>query len=92
MHSVIQNWGPVMVIVFTYLIGLYVQAHLVESLRRELNAKIEGFRGEVNSKIDALRAEMRQAFAELRLEFHSTLSELTHRVEKIEERGGVVRP
>jgi hypothetical protein len=86
MHSIIQNWGPVMLIVFTYLIGLCVQAHTVESLRRELNGKVEGFHGELNSKIDALRAEMRQAFAELRLEFHSALSELTHRVEKIEER------
>ena len=92
MHSVIQNWGPVMVIIFTYLIGVYLQVHIVESLRREMNAKFDGLRGEMLAKIDAvrtemdtLRAEVRQALAELRLEFHTALTELSRRVEQIEE-------
>jgi len=53
----------------------------------------------LSSQIEALRAETRQGLAELRLEFHKGLSEvrieiseLSHRVERLEEQRGLVRP
>lgn len=45
----------------------------------------------MEAKIDALRAEMKQGFAELRLEFHTALSGLEHRLERLEERLGLVQ-
>jgi len=41
---------------------------------------------------EALRAEMKQGFAELRLEIHRELSEITKRIDRLEEFRGLVRP
>ena len=46
----------------------------------------------LSAQIEALRAEIRQGFAELRLDFHTEISQLTHRVERLEEQRGLVRP
>jgi hypothetical protein len=46
----------------------------------------------LSSQIEALRAETRQGFAELRLDFHREISQLTHRVERLEEQRSLVRP
>ena len=46
----------------------------------------------LTAQIEALRAETRQGFAELRLDFHTEISQLTHRVGRLEEQHGLVRP
>jgi len=35
---------------------------------------------------------MRQGFSDLRLDFHTEISQLTRRVERLEEQRGLVRP
>ena len=61
-------------------------------LRAEMRGEISALRAEIRGEISALRAEMKQGFAELRLEFHKDLTELTRRVERLEELRGLVRP
>jgi hypothetical protein len=46
----------------------------------------------LSAQIEALRAETRQGFAELRLDFHTEISQLTRRVERLDEQRGLVRP
>jgi hypothetical protein len=59
----------------------------IAALRSEVQGQIAGMHGEIS----ALRAEMRQGFAELRLEFHTQISDLSHRVERLEDRPGIVQ-
>jgi len=94
MPPVLSIFGTLIVVVFTaWLNTRALSAQIeslrrdMESLRRELDAKVES----VRSEVAALRAEMRQGFAELRLEFHTQISDLAHRVEKLEERPGLVQ-
>jgi cell division protein FtsB len=46
----------------------------------------------LSAQIEALRAETRQGFAELRPGLHTEISQLTRRVERLEEQRGLVRP
>jgi hypothetical protein len=60
--------------------------------RKVVSAQIELLRVELRADIEALRAEMKQGFAEPRLEFHQQFTELSGRVERLEEVRGLVRP
>ena len=82
-----QLWMPAILSVFGTLMVVVITAWLNT---KALSAQIEA----VRSEIAALRAEMRQGFAELRLEFHREISDLSHRVERLEEarQGGLFRP
>jgi hypothetical protein len=56
---------------------------------RTVIAHVDALRAEMN----ALRAEFKQGLAELELRLTKQISELSHRVERLEEQGGrVVRP
>ena len=98
MNPGLQIWMPTAVIVVGYILGFYFNHRQLESIRNELNARIDAskattdaLRSELDSKIDALRAEMKQGFAELRLEFHSQISDLSHRLDRVEERLNLVQ-
>jgi hypothetical protein len=59
---------------------------------KKVSAQIDGIDKKLTAQLEALRAEMRQGFSELRLDFHTEISELTRRVERLEEQRGLVRP
>jgi hypothetical protein len=80
MNTQSQLWIPTAVIVVGYLLGFYFN-----------HRQLESFRNEFNAKIDALRAEMKQGFAEIRLEFHTQISDLSHRLDRVEERLNLVQ-
>lgn len=86
MNAQSQLWIPTAVIVLGYLLGFYFNHRQLESFRNEFNSKIDALRAEFNGKVDALRAEMRQGFAEVRLEFHTQISDVSHRLDRVEER------
>jgi hypothetical protein len=73
-----QLWMPAILSLFGSLLVVVVTAWL--------NTKA------LSSQIDLLRAEMKQMFAEFRLEIHANLTDLKHRVERLEEQRGLVRP
>jgi hypothetical protein len=81
----VQLWMPAILALFGSLITVVITAWLNT---RALSGQIDAVRAEIN----VLRAEMKQGFAELRLEFHKDLSDLTRRVERLEEQRGLVRP
>jgi hypothetical protein len=67
------------------LLAAIYQNRAIEALRNELKAEIYG-------QINGLRAEMRQVLAELELRLTKQISELGHRIERLDEQRGLVRP
>jgi hypothetical protein len=95
MSSQAQAWMPAVLSLFGTRIVMVSTASLNT---RMLSAQVEALRGQLESArlelradIEALRAEIKQGFAELRLEFHTQISDLAHRVERLEERPGLVQ-
>ena len=85
----VQIWMPAILALFGSLLVVVFSAWLNT---RTLSAQIDGVDKKLTAQIEALRAEMRQGFAELRLDFHTELSQLTRRVERLEEQRTLVRP
>jgi len=89
MNQQVQLWMPAILALFGTLLVVVFTAWLNT---RTLSAQIDAVDKKLTAQIDALRAETRQGFAELRLEFHTGISDLAHRVERLEEQRGLVRP
>jgi hypothetical protein len=87
MPAVLSLFGTLIVVVLTAWLNTRMLSAQVEAVRGQL----ESVRLELRAEIEALRAEMKQGFAELRLEFHTQISDLAHRVERLEERPGLVQ-
>jgi cell division protein FtsB len=85
----VQIWMPAILALFGSLLVVVFTAWLNT---KALRSQIEGVDKKLTAQIEALRAEMRQGFAELRLDFHTEISQLTRRVERLEEQRGLVRP
>ena len=85
----VLTWMPTILALFGSLLVVVFSAWLNT---KALSAQIEGVDKKLTAQIEALRAEMRQGFAELRLDFHTEISQLTRRVERLEEQRGLVRP
>ena len=81
MPAVLSLFGTLLVVVVTAWLNT-----------KALSSQIDGLRSEMRAEIQVLRAEMKQSFAEFRLEIHADLTDLKHRVERIEEQRGLVRP
>ena len=107
MNGQVQLWMPPILALFGSLIVVVITAWLntktlsaqieavrseMAALRAEMRGEISALRAEMRGEINTLRAEMKQGFAEIRLEFHKDLTELTGRVERLEELRGLVRP
>jgi hypothetical protein len=80
MPAVLSLFGTLIVVVLTAWLNT-----------RMLSAQVEALGSELRAEMAALRAEVKQGFAELRLEFHTQISELAHRLERLEERIGLVQ-
>ncbi len=105
MPAVLSLFGTLIVVVLTAWLNTRMLSAQVEGLRSELRAEIAALRtemaalrtetrgevGALRAEMAALRAEVKQGFAELRLEVHTQISELAHRVERLEERVGLVQ-
>jgi len=92
MPAILALFGSLLVVVFTAWLNTKALSAQIEGVDKKLTAQIEGVDRKLTAQIEALRAEMRQGFAELRLDFHTEISELTRRVERLEEQRGLVRP
>ncbi len=81
MPAVLSLFGTLIVVVLTAWLNT-----------RSLSAQIEAVHSEMRAEMGALRAEIKQAVAELELHLSKQILELTHRVERLEEARGLVRP
>ena len=90
--AILALFGSLLVVVFTAWLNTRTFIAQMDALRSELKGEMAALRAEVRGDISAHRAETRQGFAELRLEFHTSLSELSQRVERLEEHRGLVHP
>lgn len=103
MPAILALFGSLLVVITTAWLNMkalssQMDAHRaatqaeIQALRAEMRGDIQTLRAEMRGEIQTLRAEMRQEFAELRLEFHTGMSELSRRIERLEEQRGLVRP
>ncbi len=106
MPAILALFGSLIVVVITAWLNTKALTAQIEAVRAEMMAvraemmavraemmgQMDSLRAEVKGNIESLRAEVKQGFAELRLEFHKEISELSHRVERLEEQRGLVRP
>lgn len=58
MNPIINQWGPIGVIVGGYLLGIYFQSRSISHLDR----RIDDLRDSVNSRFDDLRGTMNKRF------------------------------
>jgi len=92
MPAILALFGSLLVVVFTAWLNTKALSAQIDGVDKKLTAQIDAIDKKLSAQIEALRAEMRQGFAELRLDFHTEISQLTHRVERLEEQRGLVRP
>ena len=84
MPAVLALFGSLIVVSFTAWLNTRVVVAHIEALRSEM--------GTLRAEMNTLRAEMKQSMAELELRLTLQISNLSHRVEKLEEQRGLVRP
>ena len=80
-----QLWMPAILALFGSLI--------VVSFTAWINTRaVLGHIDAVRAQIDLLRAEVKKDLAEFELRLNTRLSALEHRIERLEEQRGLVRP
>jgi hypothetical protein len=85
MSSQAQLWMPANFALFGSLIVVSFTAWINT---RAVLAHIDA----VRAQLDALRAEVKKDLAEFELRLNTRLSALEHRIERLEEQRGLVRP
>lgn len=85
----VQIWMPTILALFGTLVVVIFSAWLNT---KALSAQIDGVDKKLAAQVEALRAETKQGFAELRLDFHTEISQLSRRVERLEEQRALARP
>ncbi|MBI4909256.1 MAG: hypothetical protein HY820_36890 [Acidobacteria bacterium] len=101
MDGHVINWMPAILALFGSLIVMLFSAWLntraltaqIDALRQEMRSELSAMRAEMRGEISTLRAEMKQSMAEMELRLTVQISNLSDRVEKLEDRGsGLLRP
>ena len=92
MPSILALFGTLIVVSFTACLNTRAVTAQIDALRAEVKGDIQALRAEVKGDIQSLRAETRQGFAELEMRLTMQISELSRRVERLEEQRGLVRP
>jgi type VI protein secretion system component VasK len=91
-----QVWVPVLLSLVATLIVVVLaawwNARSLSDQMRMLESKLDARLDSVRSEIQALRAEMKQSMAELELRLSKQIMEIGHRVDRLEETRGLVRP
>jgi hypothetical protein len=91
MNPQLQVWMPAILALFGSLIVVVLTAWINTRMLSAQIAAVDSRIETVRSEVGALRPEMRQGFAELELRLTRQIMELDHRVERLEERRGLIR-
>ena len=80
MNPIINQWGPVAVIVGGYLLGIYFQSRSIA----HLDGRIDDLRDSVTKRIDDLRETMNKRFDDLHDLLKSEVKRVEGRLERLE--------
>jgi len=80
MNPVMNQWGPVEVIVGGYLLGIYFQSRSIAHLDR----RIDDLRDSLSRRIDDLRDSMNARFDDLHDLIKSEVKRLEERIDRLE--------
>jgi hypothetical protein len=80
MNPIINQWGPIAVIVGGYLLGIYFQSRSISQLDR----RIDDLRDSVNSRLDDLRDTMSKRFDDSNDLLRSEAKRLEDRLVRLE--------
>jgi hypothetical protein len=92
MPAILALFGSLMVVVVTAWLNTRALSSQIEALRAEMRQGFAEFRLEIHDDLSTFRAEVRDEIASFRLEVHDQLSDVRHRLERLEEQRGLVRP
>lgn len=91
MNSIVNQWGPVAVIVGGYLLGIYFQnrsiSHLdgrIDDLRDSLGRRIDDLRDSVNKRFDDLNQSFNKRFDDSHDLLKSEVKRLDERLDRLE--------
>jgi hypothetical protein len=84
MPAILALFGSLIVVSFTAWINTRAVLAHIEAVRAQI--------GGVHAEIDALRAEFKRDLAEFELRLNTRLSAVEHRIERLVEQRGLVRP
>lgn len=80
MSPIINQWGPVAVIVGGYLLGIYFQSRSIG----HLDHRIDDLRESLSARIDDLRESMNKRFDDLHDLLKSEVKRVEGRIERLE--------
>lgn len=93
MPAILALFGSLLVVLFSAWLNTRALSAQVDAPRTEMKAEMTALRAEMRGEMSALRGEVKQSIAELELRLTVQISNLSNRVERLEEqRGGLVRP
>jgi len=82
MNPIINQWGPVAVIVGGYLLGIYFQSRSIA----HLDHRIDDLRDSMSRRLDDLRESINKRFDDLHDLLKSEVKRLEERFDRVEER------
>jgi|HubBroStandDraft_6_1064221.scaffolds.fasta_scaffold131598_2 hypothetical protein len=80
MNPIINQWGPVAVIVGGYLLGVYFQSRSIAHLDR----RIDDLRDSLSKRLDDLRETMNKRFDDLHDLLKSEVKRVEERLDRLE--------
>jgi len=80
MNPIINQWGPVAVIVGGYLLGVYFQSRSIA----HLNRRIDDLRDSLSKRLDDLRETMNKRFDDLHDLLKSEVKRVEERLDRLE--------
>jgi hypothetical protein len=80
MNPIINQWGPVAVIVGGYLLGIYFQSRSIA----HLDHRIDDLRDSMTTRLDDLRDSMNKRFDDLHDLLKSEVKRVEERLERLE--------
>jgi hypothetical protein len=92
MPAILALFGSLMVVVVTAWLNTRALSSQIEALRAEMRQGFAEFRLETHDEIAAFRLETRGEISAFRLDVHDQFSDVRHRLERLEEQRGLVRP
>lgn len=84
MNPIINQWGPIAVIVGGYLLGIYFQNRRIDDLRDAMSKRFDDLRDSMNKRFDDLHDSMNKRFDDSHDLLKSEVKRLDDRFDRLE--------